>query len=201
MSNLNELKNVQPLQDFDWQAFESGSAVGGQSQEELEKAYDETLNKVQEHQVVDGTVIAMNKREVVVNIGYKSDGIIPISEFRYNPELKVGDTVEVYVENQEVHKTEQELSGKAIRYITTEGLKNSKELKKIIKDGDIFALVTKRGGLDVSHLGIAVWGKDGNLHILNASSLHKRVILEPHSMYDYMKPQKMQTGVRVVRIL
>ena len=101
----------------------------------------------------------------------------------------------------EVHKTEQELSGKAIRYITTEGLKNSKELKKIIKDGDIFALVTKRGGLDVSHLGIAVWGKDGNLHILNASSLHKRVILEPHSMYDYMKPQKMQTGVRVVRIL
>ncbi|MDO5447881.1 MAG: 30S ribosomal protein S1 [Prevotellaceae bacterium] len=115
MSNLNELKNVQPLQDFDWAAFEKGSAVGAQSQEELEKAYDETLNKVQEHQVVDGTVIAMNKREVVVNIGYKSDGIIPISEFRYNPELKVGDTVEVYVENQEDKKGQLLLSHKKAR--------------------------------------------------------------------------------------
>ena len=69
-----------------------------QATKKLEKAYDNTLNKVNDREVVDGTVIAMNKREVVVNIGYKSDGIIPMSEFRYNPELKVGDTVEVYIE-------------------------------------------------------------------------------------------------------
>lgn len=101
----------------------------------------------------------------------------------------------------EIRITEKELSGRDIRYITTEGLKNCKALKKIVKDGDILSLVTKRGGLDVSHLGIAVWGKDGNLHLLNASSLHKRVILEPKTMYEYMKPQKMQTGIRVVRIM
>ena len=70
----------------------------------MEKAYDNTLNKVNDREVVDGTVIAMNKREVVVNIGYKSDGIIPLNEFRYDPDLKVGDTVEVYVENQEDKK-------------------------------------------------------------------------------------------------
>ena len=97
---MSDLKNVMPVEDFDWESFENGSTNAEASKEELEKAYDETLNKVSEHQVVDGTVIAMNKREVVVNIGYKSDGIIPISEFRYNPDLKVGDTVEVYVENQ-----------------------------------------------------------------------------------------------------
>ena len=94
---MSDLKNVQPLSDFNWDEFENGSKANV-SKEELEKAYDETLNKVSEHQVVDGTVISIDKKEVVVNIGYKSDGIIPASEFRYNPELKVGDTVEVYVE-------------------------------------------------------------------------------------------------------
>ena len=82
------------------------------SKAELEKAYDETLNKVSEHQVVDGTVISIDKKEVVVNIGYKSDGVIPASEFRYNPDLKVGDTVEVYVENQEDKKGQLLLSHK-----------------------------------------------------------------------------------------
>ena len=101
MSELT--KNVQPLQDFDWDQFENGTTVNV-SKEELDKAYDETLNKVSEHQVVDGTVISVDKKEVVVNIGYKSDGIIPASEFRYNPELKAGDVVEVYVENAEDKK-------------------------------------------------------------------------------------------------
>ena len=68
------------------------------------KAYDGTLNKVNDREVVDGTVIAMNKREVVVNIGYKSDGIIPLNEFRYNPDLKIGDTVEVYIETRKTKK-------------------------------------------------------------------------------------------------
>ncbi len=69
-----------------------------------------------DREVVDGTVIAMNKREVVVNIGYKSDGIIPLNEFRYNPDLKVGDTVEVYIENQEDKRTARSVTQKSPRY-------------------------------------------------------------------------------------
>jgi len=101
---MENLKNVAPIEDFNWDAYENGESFAGASHEELEKAYDGTLNKVNDREVVDGTVIAMNKREVVVNIGYKSDGIIPLNEFRYNPDLKVGDTVEVYIENQEDKK-------------------------------------------------------------------------------------------------
>ena len=74
---MENLKNVAPIEDFNWDAYENGEAVTSASHEELEKAYDGTLNKVNDREVVDGTVIAMNKREVVVNIGYKSDGIIP----------------------------------------------------------------------------------------------------------------------------
>ncbi len=98
MSELT--KNVQPLQDFNWDEYENGT-VANVSKEELDKAYDETLNKVADHQVVDGKVISVDKKEVVVNIGYKSDGIIPAGEFRYNPDLKEGDIVEVYVESVE----------------------------------------------------------------------------------------------------
>ncbi len=112
MSDLT--KNVQPLADFNWDEFENGTHVDV-SKEELDKAYDETLNKVSEHQVVDGTVISIDKKEVIVNIGYKSDGIIPASEFRYNPDLKIGDTVEVYVENQEDKKGQLVLSHKKAR--------------------------------------------------------------------------------------
>ena len=112
MSELT--KNVQPLQDFNWEEFENGTHANV-SKEELDKAYDETLNKVSEHQVVDGTVISVDKKEVIVNIGYKSDGIISASEFRYNPELKVGDVVEVYVENQEDKKGQLILSHKKAR--------------------------------------------------------------------------------------
>ena len=111
---MSNLKNVQPLADFNWDEFENGSNVNV-SKEDLQKAYDETLNKVSEHQVVDGTVISIDKKEVIVNIGYKSDGIIPASEFRYNPDLKVGDTVEVYVENQEDKKGQLLLSHKKAR--------------------------------------------------------------------------------------
>jgi len=113
--NMSELtKNVQPLQDFNWDEFENGT-VANVSKEELDKAYDETLNKVADHQVVDGKVISVDKKEVVVNIGYKSDGIIPASEFRYNPELKEGDVVEVYVESVEDKSGKLLLSHKKAR--------------------------------------------------------------------------------------
>jgi len=111
---MADFKNVQPLSDFDWDRYENGTATD-LSKEELTKSYDETLNKISEHQVVEGKVISIDKKEVVVNIGYKSDGIIPASEFRYNPELAVGDVVEVYVENQEDKKGQLLLSHKKAR--------------------------------------------------------------------------------------
>ena len=112
---MENLKNIAPLADFDWNAFENGTVESAQSHEEQEKAYDNTLGRVNENEVVDGTIIAIGKREVVVNIGYKSDGIIPVNEFRYNPDLKVGDTVEVYIENQEDKRGQLVLSHKKAR--------------------------------------------------------------------------------------
>ena len=112
MSELT--KNVKPLDDFNWEEYENGT-VANVSKEELDKAYDETLNKVADHQVVNGTVTSVDKKEVVVNIGYKSDGIIPASEFRYNPDLKIGDVVEVYVESAEDKKGQLLLSHKKAR--------------------------------------------------------------------------------------
>ncbi|MDE6011932.1 MAG: 30S ribosomal protein S1 [Prevotella sp.] len=112
MSELT--KNVQPLQDFNWDEFENGT-VANVSKEELDKVYDETLNKVADHQVVEGKVVSVDKKEVIVNIGYKSDGIIPATEFRYNPDLKVGDVVEVYVESAEDKKGQLILSHKKAR--------------------------------------------------------------------------------------
>ena len=112
---MENLKNVAPIEDFNWDAYEKGETNSAVSREKQEQAYAGTLNKVSDREVVDGTVIAMNKREVVVNIGFKSDGIIPMSEFRYNPDLKVGDTVEVYIENQEDKKGQLVLSHRKAR--------------------------------------------------------------------------------------
>ena len=89
-----ETKNIKPLEDFDWESFENDGKSTANIAEET-KAYESTLNNVNDNEVIDGKVIAINDREVVVNIGYKSDGIIPKHECRYCPELKVGDTVEV----------------------------------------------------------------------------------------------------------
>ncbi|MCQ2312635.1 MAG: 30S ribosomal protein S1 [Paludibacteraceae bacterium] len=101
------------LQNFDWDAYEK-EAQGKQNEEVLAK-YDQTLNAIKDNEVVDGTVISINKREVVVNVGYKSDGIIPATEFRYNPDLKVGDKVEVYIQTQEDRKGQLVLSHKEAR--------------------------------------------------------------------------------------
>ena len=135
---MADLKNVAPLADFDWEAYASGEAQVNESREAQEKAYEGSLNKVNDHEVVDGTVISMNKREVVVNIGFKSDGIIPMSEFRYNPDLKVGDTVEVYIENQEDKKGQLILSHKKARATRSwdrvnEALENEEIIKGYIK--------------------------------------------------------------------
>ena len=118
----------------------------------MEKAYDSTLNKVNDREVVDGTVIAMNKREVVVNIGYKSDGIIPLNEFRYNPDLKVGDTVEVYIENQEDKKGQLVLSHRKARATRSWDRVNAAlENEEIIKG---YIKCRTKGGMIVDVFGI-----------------------------------------------
>ena len=89
------------LENFDWDAYEQGMIGFTGDKKEITEAYDKTLSNIQVGEVVEGTVIGITKREVVVNIGYKSEGIIPVSEFRYNPELAVGEKVEVYVESAE----------------------------------------------------------------------------------------------------
>ena len=148
---MSDLKNVKPLDDFNWDEFENGGSANV-SKEDLEKAYDETLNKVTEHQVVEGTVISVDKKEVIVNIGYKSDGIIPASEFRYNPDLKVGDKVEVYVENQEDVKGQLVLSHKKARLSKSwervnEALENEEVIQGYIK-------CRTKGGMIVDVFGI-----------------------------------------------
>ena len=149
---MENLKNVVPIEDFNWDAYENGETVANASHEDLEKAYDNTLNKVNDREVVDGTVIAMNKREVVVNIGYKSDGIIPMSEFRYNPELKVGDTVEVYIENQEDKKGQLVLSHRKARATRSWDRVNAAlENEEIIKG---YIKCRTKGGMIVDVFGI-----------------------------------------------
>ena len=99
---------------FDWEAFE-GNNVSAEEKKQMEEKYDQTLSKVVENEVVEGVVTSISKREVIVNIGYKSEGVIPAPEFRYNPDLKVGDKVEVFVETAEDKKGQLVLSHKKAR--------------------------------------------------------------------------------------
>ena len=148
---MADLKNVAPLADFDWDAYESGDATNV-SRDAQKAAYEGSLNKVNDHEVVDGTVIAMNKREVVVNIGFKSDGIIPMSEFRYNPDLKVGDVVEVYIENQEDKKGQLILSHKKARATRSwDRVNEALEKEEIIKG---YIKCRTKGGMIVDVFGI-----------------------------------------------
>ena len=151
MTNFKDVQNVQPLADFNWDEFENGAHAEA-SKNDLTKAYDETLNKIQEHQVVEGTVISVDKKEVVVNIGYKSDGIIPASEFRYNPELKAGDKVEVYVENQEDKSGQLVLSHKKARL-----QKSWENINKALENDEVIQGYIKsrtKGGMIVDVFGI-----------------------------------------------
>ena len=149
---MADYKNIAPNADFDWEAFENGSVASEQSRETQEEAYNKSMNNVGEHDVVDGTVIAMNKREVVVNIGYKSDGIIPMSEFRYNPDLKVGDKVEVYIENQEDKKGQLILSHRKARASRSwDRVNQALESEEIIKG---YIKCRTKGGMIVDVFGI-----------------------------------------------
>ncbi|MBP3548765.1 MAG: 30S ribosomal protein S1 [Rikenellaceae bacterium] len=147
-----ENKMVVANENFDWNAFENELDLYDRSKDEIAGAYDQTLSKVQVGEVVEGTVVDINKREVVVNIGYKSEGIIPVGEFRYNPELTVGEKVEVYVENAEDKKGQLQLSHKKARQLKSWdrvnlALENDEIIKGYIK-------CRTKGGMIVDVFGI-----------------------------------------------
>ena len=138
--------------EFDWDAFENTVAPGEENRADIEAAYDQTLSKVNENEVVEGVVTGINKREVIVNIGYKSEGVIPAPEFRYNPDLKVGDTVEVYVESAEDRKGQLILSHKKAR-----ALKSWDRVNEAYNNDEIvkgFVKTRTKGGMIVDVFGI-----------------------------------------------
>ncbi|WP_300100024.1 30S ribosomal protein S1 [uncultured Alistipes sp.] len=148
----NEVKNVVANENFDWNAFENDLGVYDQPKEQIAEAYDKTLSNVAVGEVVEGTVTAITKREVFVNIGYKSEGVIPVSEFRYNPDLKVGDKIEVYVESAEDKNGQLALSHKKARQLKSwdrvnEALEKDEVIKGYIK-------CRTKGGMIVDVFGI-----------------------------------------------
>lgn len=145
------MEENQSLQNFDWDAFENGTDAQGKSKEELTQMYDNTLNAIKDNEVVEGTVISVDKREVVVNVGYKSDGVIPATEFRYNPDLKPGDKVEVYIESQEDKKGQLVLSHKQAR-----ASRSWERVNEAFDNGEIIKGYIKcktKGGMIVDVLG------------------------------------------------
>ena len=143
--------SVKP-EDFDWDAFEGGEGNSAEDRKAIEEAYDKTLSKVVENEVVEGEVTALTKREVVVNIGGKSEGVIPISEFRYDPDLKVGDKVEVYVESAEDRKGQLVLSHRKARTLKSwDRVNEAYENDEIVKG---FVKTRTKGGMIVDVFGI-----------------------------------------------
>ncbi len=149
---MEEVKNVVANENFDWNAFENDLGVYDQDKAQITEAYDKTLSNVNVGEVVEGTVTGINKREVIVNVGYKSEGIIPVSEFRYNPDLKVGDKIEVYVESAEDKNGQLALSHKKARQLKSwdrvnEALEKDEVIKGYIK-------CRTKGGMIVDVFGI-----------------------------------------------
>ena len=138
-------------EEFDWEAFENDGVQAG-SKEETMALYEQTLNKVTENEVVEGVVTAITKREVVVNIGAKSEGVISAPEFRYNPDLKVGDKVEVLVESAEDRKGQLVISHKKARQLKSWDMVNAAyESGEVVKG---YVKTRTKGGMIVDVFGI-----------------------------------------------
>ena len=149
---MNDLKNILPLEDFNWESYADSAAVADKEKQEIKEAYDKTLSQVNDHEVVEGTVISVNKREVMVDIGYKSDGVISANEFRYDPDLKPGDKVEVYIEKGEDKKGQLLLSHRKAR--AKQGwdrVNKAMEDKEVVKG---FVKARTKGGMIVDVFGI-----------------------------------------------
>ena len=148
---LEAQKPVVTPEVFDWDTYEKGDSIDTNRQRDTE-LYDKTLSQIQNQEVVEGTVVSINKREVVVNIGYKSDGVIPYAEFRYNPDLKVGDKVEVFIENQEDKKGQLILSHRLARHARSwDRVKAALESQEIIHG---YIKSRTKGGMIVEVFGI-----------------------------------------------
>ncbi len=140
-------------EEFDWDAVsKKQDNYSSDERAKLEGIYGQTMSSIVEHEVIEGNVVAINAREVVVNIGYKSDGIIPFNEFRYNPNLKIGDTVEIYVENQEDASGQMILSHKKARVLKSWDRINEAFEKDEIING--YVKSRTKGGLIVDVFGI-----------------------------------------------
>ena len=137
---------------FDWDAFENDQVYGSDDKAKIEAAYDQTLSKINENEVAEGVVTAISKREVIVNIGAKSEGVIPAPEFRYNPDLKVGDKVEVFVESAEDKKGQLVLSHKKARALKSWDRVNEAYNNDEIVNG--FVKTRTKGGMIVDVFGI-----------------------------------------------
>ena len=149
---MEETKTVVANENFDWNAFENDLGVYSQPKEEIAEAYDKTLSNVNVGEVVEGTVTGITKREVLVNIGYKSEGVIPVSEFRYNPDLAVGDKIEVYVESAEDKNGQLALSHKKARQLKSwDRVNEALEKDEIIKG---YIKCRTKGGMIVDVFGI-----------------------------------------------
>ena len=149
---MEEVKNVVANENFDWNAFENDLGVYDQDKTQITEAYDKTLSNVNVGEVVEGTVTAVTKREVLVNIGYKSEGVISISEFRYNPDLKVGDKIEVYVDSAEDKNGQLALSHKKARQLKSwDRVNEALEKDEIIKG---YIKCRTKGGMIVDVFGI-----------------------------------------------
>ena len=174
-------------EEFDWDAFENTVAPGEENRADIEAAYDQTLSKVNENEVVEGVVTGINKREVIVNIGYKSEGVIAAPEFRYNPELKVGDKVEVYVESAEDRKGQLILSHKKAR-----ALKSWDRVNEAYNNDEIvkgFVKTRTKGGMIVDVFGIEAFLPGSQIDI------------KPIRDYDQFVNQKVRSSKASSRIL
>ena len=139
-------------EEFDWDAFEKEAAYGDTDKSTIEAAYDKTLSEIKENEVVEGIVTSVNKREVLVNIGYKSEGVIAYPEFRYNPDLKPGDKVEVYVESPEDKKGQLVLSHKKARQLRSWDMVNAAfDNAEVVKG---YVKTRTKGGMIVDVFGI-----------------------------------------------
>ncbi len=148
-----EQKNAaNPVENFDWEAYAADSVTPMSQRKDLEKLYAQTMSSIVESEVVEGTVVAMNKREVLINIGYKSEGVVSLNEFRYNPDLKVGDKVEVYVESQEDKTGQLVLSHRKARLMRAWDRVNAAyENDEIVKG---YIKCRTKGGMIVDVFGI-----------------------------------------------
>ena len=125
----------------------------------------------------------------LVSVNYMSRHPQSYEALRSHPEL-VAD----------ISRMEKRVSGQRFRFIPKARVGRSGELRKAVRDGDIIAITCKKAGLDIAHLGFAVWGSDGNLHLLNASMLHKKVVEETMTLYQYLQRHPSHTGIRIIRI-